>query len=111
MFPSHRLILLAAFPIILLFILQQGYIPFSIQSRVLAWLPDDVLDKLITRPTVQLRQGIVVGTTLSDSLPQPVDAFRGIPYALPPTGERRFRRAVAVGSSNDTIDASRFGPR
>ncbi|PKX90410.1 putative extracellular lipase [Aspergillus novofumigatus IBT 16806] len=111
MFPSHRLIFLAAFPIILLFILQQGYVPFSIQGQVLSWLPDDVLDKLITRPTVHLRQGIVVGTRLSDSLPRPVDAFRGIPYALPPTGDRRFRRAVAVGSSNDTIDASRFGPR
>ncbi|KAH1371363.1 hypothetical protein KXX35_006200 [Aspergillus fumigatus] len=81
------------------------------QSRVLAWLPNAVLDKLIARPTVQLRQGIVVGTRLSDSLRHPVDAFRGIPYALPPTGDKRFRRAVAVGSSNDAIDASRFGPR
>lgn len=108
---SHRLILLAALPVTLLFILQQGYVPFSIQSRVLAWLPNAVLDKFITRPTVQLRQGTVVGTRLSDTLRQPVDAFRGIPYALPPTGDRRFRRAVAVGSSNDTIDASRFGPQ
>ncbi|GFF36787.1 lipase 1 [Aspergillus udagawae] len=111
MIPSHRLVLLAALPVILLLFLQQEYISFPIQSRVPSWLPDAVLDKFITRPTVQLRQGIVVGTRLSDSLRQPVDAFRGIPYALPPTGERRFRRAVAVGPSNDIIDASRVGPR
>jgi triacylglycerol lipase len=111
MIPSHRLVLLAALPVILLLFIQQEYISFSIQSRVLSWLPDDVLDKFITRPTVQLRQGIVVGTRLSESLRQPVDAFRGIPYALPPTGERRFRRVVAVGPSDDIIDASRFGPR
>ncbi|KAF1955574.1 carboxylesterase [Byssothecium circinans] len=61
------------------------------------------------RPAVTLRQGTVVGTVLSDALPRAIEAFRGIPYALPPTGDRRFRPPVEVESSSQTIDASRFG--
>ncbi|KAK7422164.1 hypothetical protein QQZ08_009632 [Neonectria magnoliae] len=62
------------------------------------------------RPTVKLAQGTVVGLTLSDDLPRPVQAFRGIPYALPPTGDRRFRPAVKVEPSTDIIDAIAYGP-
>lgn len=62
-------------------------------------------------PVVKISQGTVVGRTLSESLPSPVDAFRGIPYALPPTGDLRFRPAVKVESSPDSvIDASKYGP-
>lgn len=64
-----------------------------------------------SNPTVQLPQGTVVGLTLSESLPKPVDSFRAIPYALPPIGDRRFKPAVKVADSPDTvIDASRYGP-
>ena len=67
--------------------------------------------KEYSNPAVAIAQGTVVGLTLSESLPSPVDAFRGIPYALPPTGDRRFRPAVKVESSPDSvIDASRYGP-
>ncbi|KAK1971072.1 carboxylesterase [Colletotrichum sublineola] len=62
------------------------------------------------RPSVTLTQGTVVGVTLTDSLPRPVEAFRGIPYALPPTGDRRFRAPVKVEPSSKTIDASKWGP-
>jgi carboxylesterase type B len=62
-------------------------------------------------PVVKISQGTVVGRTLSEALPSPVDAFRGIPYALPPTGDRRFRPAVKVEPSPDrVIDASKYGP-
>ncbi|KAJ5404873.1 hypothetical protein N7465_006157 [Penicillium sp. CMV-2018d] len=61
-------------------------------------------------PSVTLVQGHVVGTQLNDSFPQPVDAFLGVPYALPPVGDRRFRPASRVSSSSDTIDASKYGP-
>jgi carboxylesterase type B len=62
-------------------------------------------------PVVKISQGTVVGRTLSEALPSPVDAFRGIPYALPPTGDRRFRPAVKVESSpGNVINASRYGP-
>ncbi|PSN69828.1 carboxylesterase [Corynespora cassiicola Philippines] len=63
-----------------------------------------------SRPAVTLSQGKVIGTVLQENLPHPVEAFRGIPYALPPTGDRRFRPAVKVSPSDKTIDASKFGP-
>jgi len=67
--------------------------------------------KLSSDPAVKISQGTVVGRTLSEALPSPVDAFRGIPYALPPTGDLRFRPAVKVESSPDSvIDASKYGP-
>ncbi|KAK6857242.1 acetylcholinesterase precursor [Apiospora arundinis] len=67
-----------------------------------------------TRPRVTLPQGIVVGVRQKGAYPNPVDAFLGIPYALPPTGDRRFRPPVPVeedASGEKVIDASRFGPR
>ncbi|KAI6782300.1 uncharacterized protein J7T54_008386 [Emericellopsis cladophorae] len=64
------------------------------------------------RPTVKLPQGIVQGVTLRNNhLPRPVEAFRGVPYALPPTGDRRFRQAQPVVPNPDlVIDASAYGP-
>ena len=67
--------------------------------------------KEYSNPAVKLPQGTVVGLTLTETLPKAVDAFRGIPYALPPTGDRRFRPAVKVEESLDNvIDASKYGP-
>lgn len=64
------------------------------------------------RPKVALAQGTVVGIQQQDAYPKPVDAFLGIPYALPPTGDRRFRPPEKVlPSSSAIIDASKFGPR
>ncbi|QSS66334.1 hypothetical protein I7I51_07191 [Histoplasma capsulatum] len=62
-------------------------------------------------PAVTLRQGTVVGKVLRDNLPKPVEAFLGIPYALPPTNERRFTPPVPVHASNDAIDATSYGKR
>ncbi|KAJ5711976.1 CAZyme family CE10 [Penicillium malachiteum] len=61
-------------------------------------------------PSVSLTQGQVIGTHLETTSPQPVEAFLGVPYALPPVGDRRFRPAEKALPSNDTIDASKFGP-
>lgn len=62
------------------------------------------------RPSVSLPQGRVLGKKIQDGLPRPVDAFLGIPYALPPTGDRRFRPPVKVPPSPDaTIEAVAFG--
>ena len=65
----------------------------------------------IPRPRVQLLQGTVVGTTSQEGYPHAIEAFKGVPYALPPTGERRFRPPEKVQPSEETIDASKFGPR
>lgn len=61
------------------------------------------------RPSVKLPQGTVVGLTLTE-FPSAVDAFRGIPYALPPTGDRRYRPAERVQPSSETIEALAYGP-
>ncbi|RBA17880.1 triacylglycerol lipase [Fusarium proliferatum] len=62
-------------------------------------------------PTISLPQGKLVGVKLNDSLPQPVDGWMGVPYALPPTGDLRFRLPVKVPASPDkVIDASEYGP-
>lgn len=63
-----------------------------------------------TPPSVTLRQGHVIGTSREETTPHPVDAFLGVPYALPPIGERRFKPAEKVNASTDTIDASKYGP-
>ncbi|KAJ5764915.1 hypothetical protein N7520_004474 [Penicillium odoratum] len=63
-----------------------------------------------TRPSVTLHQGTFIGARQEETTPQPVDAFLGIPYALPPVGERRFKPAEKVNASTDTFDASEFGP-
>ncbi|KAK8071270.1 hypothetical protein PG997_011473 [Apiospora hydei] len=68
------------------------------------------------RPRVALPQGTVVGVTQHGAYPNPVDAFLGVPYAQPPTGDLRFRPPVKVakaapGEEEKIIDASQFGPR
>ncbi|KAL1878302.1 hypothetical protein Plec18167_004369 [Paecilomyces lecythidis] len=64
-----------------------------------------------TRPSIILPQGTIVGINLRDKLPQTVEAFLGVPYALPPVGDLRFRPAVKVPSSpTAVIDACKFGP-
>ena len=63
-------------------------------------------------PTVVLPQGTVRGVVLERSdFGKPVEAFRGIPYALPPVGPLRFARAQPVPDSNATINALDYGPR
>jgi acetylcholinesterase len=70
-----------------------------------------MVDHQSMTPTVTLRQGTFRGITTSNSIfPQILDVFLGIPYALPPTGERRFRPPVKVRASTDTNIAG-WGPR
>jgi acetylcholinesterase len=67
---------------------------------------------ILANPTVTLRQGTFKGTTSQGSrFPQLLDIFLGIPYALAPTGDRRFRPPVKVKASTETFDATHWGPR
>lgn len=111
---NARSIALASLPVLLLLFAQQlaSHPTEQIQAILAPWVPAALQDVVLyNRPRVIIPQGTVVGTTLTDTLKSPVDAFRGIPYALPPIGDRRFRRAEAVHATDEIIDASEFGPR
>ncbi|KAI1342516.1 putative extracellular lipase [Xylariaceae sp. FL0016] len=69
------------------------------------------MDSTTPRPEVKIAQGTVVGIQETGAYPTPVDRFLGIPFALPPTGDRRFRPPERVPPSTETIDASHFGYR
>ena len=49
-----------------------------------------------SRPSITLPQGQVRGIRIDQQFPQPIDAFLGVPYALCPTGDSRFRPPVKV---------------
>ena len=57
------------------------------------------------QPVVDAPAGAVRGETADG-----VNAFRGVPYALPPTGWRRWRAPAEMPRWSDIRDATRFGP-
>jgi len=57
------------------------------------------------RPEVETAQGRVAGTELRG-----IRVFRGIPFALPPVGARRFRGPEAPEPWTGTLEATRPGP-
>lgn len=59
----------------------------------------------IAETVVRAPAGAVRGT-LADGQ----QVFKGIPYALPPVGERRWQPPVDVPEWHDVRDATRFGP-
>ncbi|KAH8831768.1 Alpha/Beta hydrolase protein [Flagelloscypha sp. PMI_526] len=56
-------------------------------------------------PTVTLDKATVTGSTSGS-----VSSFLGIPFALPPTGDRRFRLPEAHPEYSGSINATAFGP-
>lgn len=58
-----------------------------------------------TAPVVETRRGRVRGTAEGN-----VDVFRGIPFAKPPVGPRRFEAPEAPDPWSGDRDATRFGP-
>ncbi|KAM0814125.1 putative Extracellular lipase [Seiridium cardinale] len=61
---------------------------------------------------VTIRQGTVLGKYVdAGTYPEPLEAFMGMPYALPPVGQLRFRHAVPVPASDDRFEAYQLGPR
>jgi para-nitrobenzyl esterase len=58
-------------------------------------------------PHVETADGRVAGVTVASG----VNAFRGIPFAAPPIGDRRWRVPMPVESWTGVLDATRFAPR
>ncbi|MHA3700797.1 carboxylesterase/lipase family protein [Jatrophihabitans sp. YIM 134969] len=58
------------------------------------------------RPVVATDRGAVQGVQVDG-----VEDFRGIPYAAPPTGARRWQPPAAAPAWNGVRDASRYGNR
>lgn len=93
---------LATIPVILAAILV--YVP-GFQQRAST-------TSLQYQPTVTVRQGTLLGRMVDDgTFPEPLEGFLGIPYALPPVKQLRFKPAVPVPDGNGTIDAYYLGPR
>jgi len=63
-----------------------------------------------TAPAVTIAQGTIIGAILEKDLKRKIDAFLGIPYALPPIGELRFKRPMKVAPSSKVIHATEYGP-
>ena len=63
-------------------------------------------------PSVTIKQGTIIGKFVDDgTYPEPLEGFMGIPYAIPPVGEKRFRQADSVPTSDETLEAYYLGPR
>ena len=83
-----------------------------IVAALVAYAPS--LQSLFTssNPTVTIAQGTIIGREIDDgTYPAPLEGFMGIPFALPPVMERRFRPAVPVPDGNGTLEAFYMGPR
>ncbi|KAI1637753.1 Alpha/Beta hydrolase protein [Biscogniauxia mediterranea] len=92
-------------------------IPVLIGS-LLMYLPDvrNGLVELVweqqKHPSVVIKQGKILGRMVDDgSFPEPLEGFMGIPYALPPVDNLRFRPAVPVPEGDRTLKAFFLGPR
>ncbi|KAK0737865.1 Alpha/Beta hydrolase protein [Schizothecium vesticola] len=73
-------------------------------SRVSAAPPQPPASQIVERgaaPTVTISTGTIVGASRLAT-----EAFNGIPYAVPPTGDRRLRPPVRLTSSVGTYDAA-----
>lgn len=58
-----------------------------------------------SQPIVDIADGRLMGRVKDDVL-----LFSGIPYAAPPTGDARFKKASPVEPWSGILDATRFGP-
>lgn len=118
MFSLQRMLLLALLPVIFLlgskkkdeYLLSPDIVE-RFQLAVSLWIPEPLQELILGKPRITIKQGTALGVTIRDTSRVPVDSFRGIPYALPPIGERRFRPAVPVEESDHIFDASQFGAR
>ncbi|KAF4625699.1 hypothetical protein G7Y89_g12469 [Cudoniella acicularis] len=104
--PPPNTLYLSALPFLFLFIFLSTSHFFPNQSSPFSL---SLFKPSSPSPEVQIGQGIIVGTIIDEKYPAPVEAFLGIPYAQPPVGELRFRRAVKVQASDERVSAGKWG--
>jgi len=96
-------------------LLMLGLVSFTTLALLGLWLGGNRLPSLPIfkgwRPTVTLRQGTIVGFEAKTGYPHATEQFLGIPYALSPTGARRFGPPIPVKASKGNFDASKYGCR
>ncbi|XP_033329533.2 uncharacterized protein LOC117222127 [Megalopta genalis] len=63
-----------------------------------------------SQPETQAPTGRIRGSILESNLRRKIYSFRGVRYAEPPTGPRRFQVATPAADWNDVFDASEEGP-
>ncbi|XP_046580432.1 bile salt-activated lipase-like [Haliotis rubra] len=68
------------------------------------------LQHLNALPVIDAPWGVVEGTTNVTEDWTPYHAFLGIPFAVPPTGSRRFKRPQPHPGFNHTFKAYKYGP-
>lgn len=96
---------LLVLPIVVAAIFNYPSVQLSVQKLLTGWTST-------TPISVTLPQGTLLGKIMDHGpWPNPVEGFLGVPYALPPLGDLRFADPVAVESSNQTFEATEFGPR
>ncbi|KAK2012004.1 carboxylesterase, partial [Colletotrichum eremochloae] len=87
-----------------------GY--FEIEQNGGSTASQSIKSKYSPAASVTINQGTILGRLVTDGTsPEPLEGFMGIPYAVPPVGQLRFRHAVPVPYSNDTLQAFELGPR
>lgn len=97
---------LLVLPILVAALLNYPKLQQSLQQLLPGWT------NVAAVPSVTLPQGRLVGKVLDDgTYPHSVEGFLGIPYALPPVGNLRFANPIAMSPSNQTFEATEFGPR
>src|SRR5262245_779962 len=63
---------------------------------------------MLDQPMVKTPQGTLLGTTAGQA--KDVHVFKGVPYALPPTGVRRWRHAEPAPAWSGLRLANAYGP-
>jgi carboxylesterase type B len=77
------------------------------RSLSLLWILGTVAHAASASASVDIPNGTVHGVVDNCS---GVEKFLGIPFAEPPVGDRRLRRAEPLEHSFGTLEADRFGP-
>ncbi|XP_067658555.1 bile salt-activated lipase-like [Haliotis asinina] len=69
-----------------------------------------ILQHLNAQPIVDTPWGVVEGITNVTEDWTPYHAFLGIPFAVPPTGNKRFKRPQPHPGFKHTFNANKYGP-